>query len=68
MSVAPLCILLMTVPLVWSTNWDDVNLPSAHIPYYFNSHPNLKAQCHEDVDCPYKVEFLMDSFHVKLND
>ncbi|XP_067929954.1 EGF domain-specific O-linked N-acetylglucosamine transferase-like [Watersipora subatra] len=37
-----------------SADWASINLHKSHIPYYFNNHPDLKSECLEDPNCPYK--------------
>jgi len=40
-------------PLI--VDWNKVNLPEEHVPYYFHSHPELRDQCSLDNACPYRV-------------
>lgn len=32
----------------------DLNLPSEHIPQYFFNFPNIRKECEDSSDCPYK--------------
>ena len=35
-------------------DWDHLNLPDNHIPYYFYRNLKIKKNCAEDDQCPYK--------------
>ncbi|XP_059048892.1 EGF domain-specific O-linked N-acetylglucosamine transferase [Achroia grisella] len=37
-----------------SVNLEDINLPPEHIPYYFNTFPDIAKSCLNDPECPYK--------------
>ena len=58
----PLRVVLLAVVAVGTvmTNevsfWSDLNLHEDHIPYYFNSNPELGEKCEKDAECPYKVK------------
>ena len=43
------------VTCCYGYNWDGLNLPDEHVPYFFTNNPEIKAQCDDDEDCPYKV-------------
>ena len=38
-----------------SFEWEELRLPTEHIPYYFTNNPHLKHLCASDDSCPYKV-------------
>lgn len=51
---------MLLVHSVYGMNWDAVDLPEEHLPYYFNNYPQLVDVCLSQDDCPYK-EFLESS-------
>jgi hypothetical protein len=34
--------------------WKKINLPSSHMPYFFNSNEKLRVRCLNDQNCPFK--------------
>lgn len=47
-------ILVFTVIATYS-NYTNIDLPSDHIKYYFNSFPTVAEECRNNTACPYKV-------------
>lgn len=45
---------------VFGLNWEAVDLPPEHLPFYFNKFPHLVEECLSHDECPYK-EFLEGS-------
>jgi hypothetical protein len=35
-------------------DWDTINLPNNHLPFYFQSNPHIKNKCNNDDFCPFK--------------
>nr|CAD7459187.1 unnamed protein product [Timema tahoe] len=54
LSVPALLLLVFTEHTGCGYNFTDINLPIEHIPYYFNSFPEVAQQCEENPDCPFK--------------
>jgi hypothetical protein len=56
-ALTKLCLSLIIVNYRWglADNFTEINLPKEHIPYYFNSYPEIAEKCRSDVSCPYKV-------------
>nr|CAD7427710.1 unnamed protein product [Timema monikensis] len=52
--VPALLLLVFTEHTGCGYNFTDINLPIEHIPYYFNSFPEVAQQCQENPDCPFK--------------
>lgn len=48
-----ICLCLL-VSHVLSLNLTDINIPEAHLPYYFNAFPQIAKECAEDENCAYK--------------
>uniref|UniRef100_A0A8D0H8C2 EGF domain-specific O-linked N-acetylglucosamine transferase n=1 Tax=Sphenodon punctatus TaxID=8508 RepID=A0A8D0H8C2_SPHPU len=40
-------------------NYENVNLPEEHIPYFFHNNPHVAAACARDSRCRYKVSILL---------
>jgi protein O-GlcNAc transferase len=55
--LAKLCLSVIIVNYQWSLayNFTEINLPEEHIPYYFNSYPEVAEKCKLDPTCSYKV-------------
>lgn len=55
-SLTKLYLSLIIVNYQWSAayNFTEINLPEEHIPYYFNSYPEVAEKCKLDSTCPYK--------------
>ena len=34
--------------------WDEINLPDKHLPFYFKANPKIKKKCENDDLCPFK--------------
>jgi len=50
-------------------DWDSLNLPIHHIPYFFRNNPDIKQKCQDDCSCPYKVIILLcGKMYVLAND
>lgn len=50
----------VTIVLVFAvtathSNYTDIDLPSDHVKYYFNSFPTVAEECRNNTACPYKV-------------
>lgn len=41
--------------IVEAINYSDIDLPTNHMKYYFNSFPSVADKCRNDPLCPYKV-------------
>jgi hypothetical protein len=56
-AVTKLYLSLIIVNYQWglADNFTEINLPKEHIPYYFNSYPEIAEKCKLDATCPYKV-------------
>lgn len=56
-------VLLYSCDIAGSNNFSFIDLPKEHIPYYFNSYPQVAANCNLDPECPYKVSLPFLSTH-----
>ena len=36
-------------------DWENLDLPEDHLPFYFNNNPSVKQRCEQDNTCPFKV-------------
>lgn len=65
-SLTKLYLSLIIVNYQWSAayNFTEINLPEEHIPYYFNSYPEVAEKCKLDSTCPYKVSVDLTYFDI----
>ncbi|XP_034230481.1 EGF domain-specific O-linked N-acetylglucosamine transferase isoform X3 [Thrips palmi] len=52
--VVPITCLTVVCTGEKSVNFSDVDIPTEHMPFYFNNFPDLAEQCANDEDCPYR--------------
>jgi hypothetical protein len=60
---------LIVVNYQWglADNFTEINLPKEHIPYYFNSYPEVAEKCRLDAACPYKVSIHLEHIEVYVS-
>ncbi|RUS70729.1 hypothetical protein EGW08_021507 [Elysia chlorotica] len=46
--------IILHTAFVSAYNWDQLNLPPSHLPFYFKNHPDVDKMCREDVECPFQ--------------
>ena len=51
--------LLLSIHFADCFDWESLDLPDDHLPFYFNNNPDIKQQCEEDSACPFKVSITM---------
>jgi hypothetical protein len=52
-----LCKLLVEPALAFE--FDDIDLPKEHIPFYFKTFPQVAEECRNDESCPFKVFLIV---------
>jgi hypothetical protein len=52
-----LCKLLAEPALAFE--FDDIDLPKEHIPFYFKTFPRVAEECRNDESCPFKVFLIV---------
>lgn len=46
-------LVIIGLPYISSNNFSFIDLPEAHLSFYFNNYPQVAAACGADVNCPY---------------
>ncbi|KAJ9592753.1 hypothetical protein L9F63_015591 [Diploptera punctata] len=49
-----LSVITVYLQLGFAANFSEINLPLEHIPYYFNTYPDVAEKCKLNEACPYK--------------
>lgn len=57
--LAELLPLLALVSVGHCFDWDSLDLPEDHLPFYFNNNPSVKKLCETEKDCPFKEAVSM---------